>query len=229
MENAYKLNKTEKVGLWSIFWEFCKVGLFTIGGGLVMIPVISRVAVDEKKWITDEEMLDCIALSQAVPGMIALNVATFVGYKKRGVAGGVIASVGVVLPSFLIILALAKTLTGIGDNKYVQGAFKGVKGAVAGLIVCTSYFLAQKNLKNVFQWTVAIAAFIVVAVFKANAIITVLTAGAIGVIYSLLVEKKIISKFGDKSLELPQGRKKSKEKTHCNSDVKAKGDDSDDE
>ena len=114
MKNAYKLNKTEKVGLWSIFWEFCKVGLFTIGGGLVMIPVISRVAVDEKKWITDEEMLDCIALSQAVPGMIALNVATFVGYKKRGVAGGVIASVGVVLPSFLIILALAKTLTGIG-------------------------------------------------------------------------------------------------------------------
>ena len=174
-------------------------------------------------------MLDCIALSQAVPGMIALNVATFVGYKKRGVAGGVIASVGVVLPSFLIILALAKTLTGIGDNKYVQGAFKGVKGAVAGLIVCTAYFLAQKNLKNVFQWTVAIAAFIVVAVFKANAIITVLTAGAIGVIYSLLVEKKIISKFGDKSLELPQGRKKSKGKTHCNSDVKAKGDDSDDE
>ena len=89
--------------------------------------------------------------------------------------------------------------------------------------------MAQKNLKNVFQWTVAIAAFIVVAVFKANAIITVLTAGAIGVIYSLLVEKKIISKFGDKSLELPQGRKKSKGKTHCNSDVKAKGDDSDDE
>ena len=72
-------------------------------------------------------------------------------------------------------------------------------------------------------------AFIAVAVFKANAIITVLTAGAIGVIYSLLVEKKIISKFGDKSLELPQGRKKSKGKTHCNSDVKAKGDDSDDE
>lgn len=195
-----KAEKSNKVSLVLLFWEFCKVGLFTIGGGLVMIPVISRVAVDEKKWITDDEMLDCIALSQAVPGMIALNVATFVGYKKRGAIGGIVASVGVVLPSFIIILLLAKTLTSIGDNKYLQGAFKGVKSAVAGLIVSTVYFLGKKNLKTIFQWTMAIGIFVVVAVLKANAIVTILLAGAVGILYGLFAEKKIIGDIGERKI-----------------------------
>ena len=177
------MEKAKSPSLFSLFWVFLKIGLFTIGGGLVMIPLISRKVVEEKKWITDEEMLDCIALGQSLPGVIAINSAAFVGYKKRGIKGGIAATVGVSMPSLVIIIALANILDIVNNSSFVQGAMVGIKACVTGLVICVAYDLGKKTLKNVFQWIIAAAAFIAVVIFNVSAIIVVVFAGLIGVIY----------------------------------------------
>ena len=103
-----------------------------------MIPQIQHVATVEKGWLDDEEMLDCIAMGQSLPGVIAVNIATYVGYRKRGLAGAAAATFGVVLPAFVSILILAVLLRYIGDSKFVEGAFMGIKAAVCGLIIVSS-------------------------------------------------------------------------------------------
>ena len=122
----------------NLFWEFFKIGLFTIGGGAAMIPQIQQVATEEKGWLTEDEMLDCIAMGQSLPGVIAINIGTYVGYRQRGLAGALAATVGVVLPAFLSILILVAVLGAIGDNPWIAGAFTGIKAAVCGLLIVTS-------------------------------------------------------------------------------------------
>lgn len=99
-----------------LFWFFFKLGLFTIGGGMAMIPLIQDIVVNRKKWMTEEEAVDCIAVSQALPGVIAINMATYIGHRKKGFAGAVCATAGVILPSFIIIILIVKLLHGLGDK-----------------------------------------------------------------------------------------------------------------
>lgn len=176
-------NKQDKHILLSLFWEFFKIGLFTIGGGMAMIPLMTRIAVEDKHWVTDEEMLDCIAVSQAVPGVVAINTATYIGYKKAGLKGGLFATIGVITPSFLIILALANVINAINDNKYIQGAFTGIKACVTGLIAVVAFNIGKQTLSHWFHWFLAILAFVGVVLFKINAIIVVILAAILGVIY----------------------------------------------
>ena len=103
-----------------LFVEFFKVGLFTIGGGLAMIPLITKICVEDKKWIDEDEMLECVAISQTVPGIIAINTATYIGYKKGGISGAIWATIGVILPSFTIILALTNVLNIISEKDFVR-------------------------------------------------------------------------------------------------------------
>ena len=117
-----------------LFWSFFKLGLFTIGGGMAMIPLIQGIVVDQKKWMSEEEAVDCIAVSQALPGVIAINMATYIGQRKKGLSGALAATVGVMLPSFIIIILIVLLLKGIGDNPYVEGALMGIKAAATGLI-----------------------------------------------------------------------------------------------
>ena len=105
-----------------LFWNFFKLGLFTIGGGMAMIPLIQNIVVDKMRWMTEEETVDCIAVSQGLPGVIAINMATYIGQKKKGLAGALTATIGVMLPSFIIIILVVKLLHGFGDNRYVLGA-----------------------------------------------------------------------------------------------------------
>lgn len=148
-----------------------------------MIPLISRIVVEDKKWINDEEMMDCIVLGQSLPGVIAINSAAFVGYKKRGIKGGVMATLGVTVPSFLIILILANIIGAVNDSRFVQGAMVGIKACVTGLVVCVAYNIGKKTLEHWFQGALAIIGFLAVAVFDINAIIAVLVAGILGLIY----------------------------------------------
>ncbi len=177
MENA------NKPTLFELFWEFFKIGLFTIGGGIVMIPLISRIVVEDKKWITEDEMLDCVALSQALPGVIAINSASFIGYKKRGVKGGIMATIGVILPSFLIILALANILNVVNENEYIKGAMTGIKACVTGLVLVVTYNISKKMLHSAVQWIIAGLAFVAVIFFNINAIIVVIVGGLFGIFY----------------------------------------------
>lgn len=161
-----------------------------------MIPLISRKVVEEKKWITEEEMLDCIALGQSLPGVIAINSAAYVGYKKRGVKGGIMATLGVTVPSLVIIIALANVINAVNDNHFVQGAMVGIKACVVGLVICVAYDLGKKTLKNAFQWVMAVAAFICVAIFNVNAIIVIIYAALAGIIYYNVIKAKDFEERG---------------------------------
>lgn len=178
----------------NLFWEFFKIGLFTIGGGAAMIPQIQHVATVEKKWLSDEEMLDCIAVGQSLPGVIAINIGTYVGYRKRGIAGALAATFGVVLPAFISILILVAVLSAIGDNKFVAGAFMGIKAAVCGLLIVTSIKLLLqmcgrgggkpvRKSRVVFTVIMALASLLAVGFFGITVIAVILAGIVIGIVY----------------------------------------------
>lgn len=168
----------------SLFWEFLKIGLFTIGGGMAMIPQLQHVVVNEKGWLEEDEMIDCIAISQALPGIIAINAATYIGTKLKGFKGALSATLGVVTPSFIIIILVVTVLDSIGDNTYVQGAFTGIKAAVCGLILVTVIRMGKKILRSVFAWVLALLAFAAIIIFGINAIWAILAGAVLGVIYN---------------------------------------------
>ncbi len=118
-----------------LFGTFFKIGLFTIGSGYAMIPLIQREVVDNRKWFTEEDFLDQFALAQSSPGPFALNTAIFVGYRMRGVPGALVSMLGVTLPPFFIMLLIAACLTGFRENRWVDAAFSGMRPAVLSLIV----------------------------------------------------------------------------------------------
>ncbi len=129
--------------LFTLFWSFLKIGIFTFGGGYAMIPLIRREVIDRRHWIEEHEFLDLLTLAQSAPGPISLNTSVFVGYKMRGFAGAVASILGVVVPSFVIILAVAILFADIRHNPVVDAAFKGMRPAVVALIVVPVISLAR--------------------------------------------------------------------------------------
>ena len=188
-ENREKMNSIKKYAI--LFWEFFKVGIFTIGGGIAMIPQIQQVVVEDKKWISEEDMLDCIAVGQSLPGVVAINSATYIGNRMYGIKGALAATLGVVAPSFIIIIVVVSFLGAIGENSYILGAFTGIKAAVCGLIIVTAVKLAKQSLTNVFQWILAAAAFAAIAAFGITAVWAVLAGAVLGIIYNSVKTKKI--------------------------------------
>lgn len=170
--------------LFIIFISFFKIGLFTIGGGLAMIPLIEKEVVEKKKWMNEDDMVDCVVISQALPGVIAINAATYVGNKRYGVLGAIFATIGVILPSFIIILIFVNVLGIIGDNHYIEGAFVGIKAAVCGLITVTCYRIGKRTLTGIFQWIVGGLCFIVIAFFGITTIWAILVSAIAGIIYN---------------------------------------------
>lgn len=148
--------------LFELFIEFFKLGMFTIGGGITMIPLLQGIVSDRKKWMTPEETVDCIAVAQSLPGVIAINMATYVGHRKKGALGAVVATTGIMLPSLISIILVIEVLKWIGDNKYINGALTGIRAAATGLIAYSAYSVGKKVLKDTFGWVVAAAAFILI-------------------------------------------------------------------
>ena len=168
----------------SLFWEFLKIGIVTIGGGMAMIPQLQYVVVEDKKWMGKEEMIDCIAVSQALPGVIAINAATYIGMRLRGLRGALSSTLGVVTPSFVIIILVVTLLENIGENTYVQGAFTGIKAAVCGLILVTVIRLGKTILKSWFSWLMAAAAFAVIILTGISVVWAILAGAVIGIVYN---------------------------------------------
>ena len=168
----------------SLFWEFLKIGIVTIGGGMAMIPQLKYVVVEDKKWMGKEEMIDCIAVSQALPGVIAINAATYIGMRLRGLRGALSSTLGVVTPSFVIIILVVTLLENIGENTYVQGAFTGIKAAVCGLILVTVIRLGKTILKSWFSWLMAAAAFVVIILTGISVVWVILAGAVIGIVYN---------------------------------------------
>ena len=163
--------------LFEIFWSFLKIGAFTFGGGYAMIPLIQHEVINNRSWLSKEEFIELLTIAQAAPGPIALNTAVFVGYKHRGYWGAVSAVLGVVVPSFTIILFVAIFFASMRDNRWVDAAFKGMRPAVVALIVAPIVGLT----KGIHWVLVAVAAATALLVWYFGfSPIWVLIAGAIG-------------------------------------------------
>ncbi len=196
-------NKTKhQVSLWQLFLTFFKVGAFTFGGGYAMIAILEEELIAKKKWITEQDMLDMLVIAESTPGVIAVNTATSVGYKVRGVVGALVATLGVVLPSFAIIFALSFAINAFKDNVWYKAAFSGIQACVTVLIVNAFTKLAKQLKADVFSITMLIAAFGIVIFTDINVIFVILVGGVIGVVYTLIVDS-----VQKKSLPLQDGER----------------------
>ena len=190
-----KENKTETSTaklLGQLFLSFAKIGVMTFGGGLAMLPMLERELVEDRDWVTHDEILDYYAVGQCTPGIIAVNTATFVGYKKAKVLGAVIATLGMVFPSVVIITVIAAVLSNFADIPAVQHAFSGIRIAVCALIASAVIKLAKSNVKSVLQIIIAVAAFIIIAVFGASPVVVVVGSAVAGL---------LLGRFGKKNKE----------------------------
>ena len=175
---------TGKKTLWEIFLTFFKIGAFTFGGGYAMIPLIQRETVEKHGWISDQDILDIVAIAESTPGPIAVNSATFVGYRVCGFFGALLATTGVVLPSFLIITLIAYALREFQSIAVVQHAFFGIRAGVLALIIKALWSMYRQCPKNKFSFGVAAAAFALTTLLDANVLLVLIGCAAAGVLYS---------------------------------------------
>ncbi len=173
-----------------LYMAFLRIGLLTFGGGLAMLPMLKYELVEKKKWITEEDLLDCYAIGQCTPGIIAVNTATYVGYKRKGIAGGIVSTLGMVTPSLVIITLVAICLQAFIENVWVQHALMGVRAVVCALMLNTVLTLAKKSLKNAFCAAVCAAAFALAMFVDIPTVCIVLLAGAAGILLYSVGGKK---------------------------------------
>ena len=171
----------------SIYWEsfktFFKIGLFTIGGGYAMIPLIEEEVVNKHKWIAKEEMLDLIAIAQSCPGVFAINISIFIGYKLHKTGGAVVSSLGTALPSFLIILAIAMFFHQFEDNKVIAAMFRGIRPAVVALIAVPTFKLAKSAKLNRYTLWIPIVSALLIWLLGVSPIWIIVVAGLGGYLY----------------------------------------------
>ena len=184
------MNKREKLKrMLSLFLTFLKIGGFTFGGGYAMIPLIQKEVVDNKKWVTDDDILEIIAIAESTPGPIAINSATFIGYRTCGFFGSFFATLGVVLPSFIIITIIAYLLQGFADIPAVKYAFFGIRAGVLALLLKSFWGMFKKCPKNAVAYTVAALAFIA-SIISLNTLIIIISSAIIGLVASFIASKK---------------------------------------
>ena len=171
----------------NIFWEsfktFFKIGMFTLGGGYAMIPIIEEEVVNRHRWVDKEEMLDLIAIAQSCPGVFAINISIFVGYKLRKVRGAIATALGTALPSFLIILAIAMFFHQFEDNRYIAAMFRGIRPAVVALIAVPTFNLGKSAELNKFTIWIPVVSALAIWLLGVSPIWVIILAGLGGYIY----------------------------------------------
>jgi chromate transporter len=173
--------RTGLKNLYEIFITFFRIGAFTFGGGYAMIPLIQREVVDKKKWIKEEEIIDVFAVSESMPGAIAINSSILIGYKINGKKGACAAALGVILPSFIIITLIATFFSKFQENPFVKAAFKGIRPAVVALISIAAVKIGKAAIKDKVSALITTAAFILVIVFDVHAIFAIVGGAVAGV------------------------------------------------
>ena len=180
--------------LLDLFLTFAKIGAFTFGGGYAMISVIDSICVDKKKWITHDEMMDVTVIAESTPGPISVNCATFVGFKQAGLLGGIVATLGVILPSFAVIYLISMFLDNFLEIAIIANAFKGIKIGVGVLIVDAGITMLQKMKKNVLPCIILVCSVIVMLLvdifsWDFSSISLMLIAAVVGFVSYLLNRK----------------------------------------
>ena len=180
----------EKSKILTLFLTFLKIGAFTFGGGYAMIPLIQREIVFRRGWITEDDVLEITVIAESTPGPIAVNTATFVGYQVAGFFGAAAATVGVVLPSFVIITAISYVLRQFESLAAVKYAFFGIRAGVLALLVTALVSMARKLGKNILNIIIALAAFVFTGIFGFDVIPVLIACAVAGLISSLVTAKK---------------------------------------
>ena len=163
-----------------LFTAFFRIGLFTFGGGMSMLPMLQKELVESKQWLTEEEILNYFAIGQCTPGIIAVNVATFCGYKRAGLSGAIVSTVGIVCPSWIVITLIAGSISRFSDIVWIQRAMKGVYVAVAALLARAVFTFGKKIITDFVTAGIAVGAFLAMSVWNISGILIVLAAGIIG-------------------------------------------------
>lgn len=172
-----------KTSLWKLFLVFFRIGAFTFGGGFAMLPLIEQEVVDKQGWIEREEILDMLALSQSVPGAIAVNSGVFIGWRLRGLAGALTALFGVVTPSILIILLIAHFFVQFQANPYLVRAFSGIKAVVVGLVAAAALRAGRNAVTDRFSLAVAVGAFLLSVSGLIPIVWVIILGGLSGILY----------------------------------------------
>ena len=176
--------------LLELFLIFAKIGGFTFGGGYAMLPILKREIVEKRAWATDEELMDYYAIGQCTPGIIAVNTATFIGNKYKGIAGGIIATLGCVFPSMIIITIIAALIQNFADIVWVQHALAGIRVCVCVLVLTTVYKLAKKSLVDAATWIIFLLAVALSLFTSIPVILLVIGAGVAGVVVKAVAEHR---------------------------------------
>lgn len=174
---------------WQLFVSFFKIGAFTFGGGYAMIPLIQQETVEKKKWMSNDDILEIIAIAESTPGPIAINAATFVGYRTAGVLGAAMATLGVVLPSFLIIAIISQVLRAFENLTAVKYAFFGIRAGVLALLVKALWSMYKQCPKSGLSYAVMALAFVAVAVLNVGVLWVIIGCAALGLLSSLLIRR----------------------------------------
>ncbi|MCD7977495.1 MAG: chromate transporter [Tannerellaceae bacterium] len=173
---------------WTLFITFVKIGAFTIGGGYAMLPLIQREVVD-RGWMSKEDFIDLFAVAQSLPGIFAVNISIFVGYKLKKITGSVVCALGTILPSFFIILAIALFFTQIQDNVWVEKIFKGLRPAVVALIAVPCITTARSVKLSKKTIIIPVVAALLIWQLGISPVYVILAAIAGGLYYGLYVKK----------------------------------------
>lgn len=168
--------------LFQLFFCFAKIGAMCFGGGLAMLPFFERECVEKRGWATKEDMADYYAIGQCTPGVIAVNTSTFIGYKQKGIIGGVVATLGMVFPSIVIITIIALFLNNFADNIYVQHAFSGIRVCVCVLVISAVQNLWKKSVKGAFGYIIFLLVLGLSVIFSVSSVWLIIGAGLIGFI-----------------------------------------------
>ena len=174
-----------------LFGIFFKIGLFTIGGGYAMIPLIENEIVTKRQWIKKEEFLDLLAISQTAPGVMAINIAIFIGYRLRKVKGSLFATLGVVMPSFVIILTIAMFFHSFKENLVVEKIFKGIRPGVVALIAAPTFNMAKMARINRYTIWIPVVSALLIWLLDVSPIWIIVVAGTGGFLWGKYVKKSI--------------------------------------
>lgn len=175
------MNKSQNL-LLELYTSFFKIGILTFGGGLAMLPMLKRELVDHRNWITEEEILDMYAIGQCTPGIIAVNTATFVGYKKKGLIGGIVATLGMISPSVVIICLIASVLRKFIDLPVVLHAFAGIRVAVCAMMLQTVITMCKKGIKDKLGVFLFLAGFLIASFTPVPLAIIVIASACVGIL-----------------------------------------------
>lgn len=174
----------------NLFWTFCRIGGLTFGGGYAMLPMLQKEVVETHKWATEQELLDYYAVGQATPGIIAVNTATFIGYKEKGILGAIFATSGVVFPALVIIMSIAGFIDSFSDSNIVQHAFSGIRVAVGVLILNALVKMVKGSVKDILGIILFVATFIISTVFNISVVYIIVASALIGIISDFVNRKR---------------------------------------